>query len=174
MCAIIVLWRGVIMKLTNEEKIIVEKNHNLIYSFANNKGLKVEEWYGVLAEALCVTSMVWVEGGSTFAYLFYKIAENSVKNAYRDMNRDVRSANIKPISLDVLFSIGCVEDNMDYIEVLDVLQSLDPEMSEIIDMRLRGLTQNEISEITGMSQASVSYKLKSLIEKYNDYKKSIS
>jgi len=41
------------MKLTPEQSQIVADNHDLIYWYANMKHLDCEEWYDLLAIALC-------------------------------------------------------------------------------------------------------------------------
>jgi RNA polymerase sigma factor (sigma-70 family) len=41
------------IRLTNEQRTIVEKNHRLIYFFCNQKKLRIEEWYDIFAIALC-------------------------------------------------------------------------------------------------------------------------
>lgn len=39
--------------LTDEERKLVEDNHELIYTVANSMGIDLEEFYGVLAIGLC-------------------------------------------------------------------------------------------------------------------------
>ena len=50
----LLLFKGGLMnnQLTKEQQELVEKNHNLIYGFANKNKLNIEEYYGILANTL--------------------------------------------------------------------------------------------------------------------------
>ena len=45
------VWNDI--KLTNDQRKLVEQNHNLIYAFLHTKNLNIEEWYDICAISLC-------------------------------------------------------------------------------------------------------------------------
>ena len=49
------------MKLTEEQKKLVEDNHNLIYGYCHRYNLNVEEYYGDLAVTLCEAAQTYKE-----------------------------------------------------------------------------------------------------------------
>ena len=63
------------MKLTEEQKKLVEENHNLIYGFLRMKELEDDEYYDIVAYGLCKAAMKYdsTKGKfSTFAYKYMK------------------------------------------------------------------------------------------------------
>lgn len=72
------------MKLNNEQKNIVEANHNLIYKFAQNYHLDLEQYYDVLAIGLCKAALYY-KGDTEFQFSTYafKVMKNEYLNAYR-------------------------------------------------------------------------------------------
>lgn len=60
-------WR----KITEEQKKIVEDNHNLIYSFLREYKLPIDEWYGLAAIGLCKAAMSYDNNLSKFSVYAY-------------------------------------------------------------------------------------------------------
>ena len=62
-------------KLSNEQREFVEQNHGLIYSYAHRKKLNLEEYYGILALALCQAAVLWDKRKSSFStYVYMKMS----------------------------------------------------------------------------------------------------
>lgn len=53
--------------MTSETKELVTENHNLIFHFLNKRNMSMEEWYDVLAIALCNAAETFDENKSKFA-----------------------------------------------------------------------------------------------------------
>lgn len=60
-----------ISKLNNEQRKLVEDNHNLIYSFLHKQALSVGGWYDICAIGLCKAALHYkgTTNFSTFAYI---------------------------------------------------------------------------------------------------------
>ena len=66
--------------LSPEQQKLVEDNHNLIYSFAHSRRLKLEQYYDVLAICLCNAACDYEKNKGEFSTLAYKYMENGVRN----------------------------------------------------------------------------------------------
>ena len=65
-------------KLDEKQKKLVEENHSLIYSFAHSHNLPLDEYYDILAIALCKAGMTFKpELGHAFSTYAYKIMWNA-------------------------------------------------------------------------------------------------
>lgn len=53
--------------MTSEAKELVTENHNLIFHFLNKRNMNIEEWYGILAIALCNAAETFDKNRSKFA-----------------------------------------------------------------------------------------------------------
>lgn len=71
-----------ISKLNNEQRKLVEENHNLIYSFLNNQALSINEWYDICAIGLCKAALTF-NGTTKFSTFAYKCMLNSVRSVMR-------------------------------------------------------------------------------------------
>lgn len=88
------------MKLNEEQKKLVEENHNLIYSFLKYRNLSlnaVEDWYGTAAIGLCKAAMAFDDSrGLKFSTLAYVCMERAVDCVKRKEKKNVKVS----ISLD--------------------------------------------------------------------------
>lgn len=153
------------MKMTNKQKQLAELNHNLIYSYAHFKNLSVDKWYGLLAESLCKTAMVYDESRGEFSTLFFQIAGCDVHNERRKMQTIGRKHDVDKKPVDEHNIITCDYDQQHLI-VLDHIKSLDSSMEKLIDLKVAGLTSREIADVLGVSQSTVNLRLRTLKAKY--------
>lgn len=65
--------------LTEEQRLLVENNHNLIYYYANRNRLDLEEYYDVLAIGLCKAAKYYNESSG---YAFTTYAMKALKNEH--------------------------------------------------------------------------------------------
>lgn len=168
------------MKLTEEQCLIVEENHNLIYSYIHKNYLDLEEWYGLLAIELCKAVKVWDKEKGTLSTIFYYMCDNRVKHEYRRTQAKKRqhegmlsldytyidnSGNQK--TLEELAQFGVepeYEGEMYNGELLE--EMLQDEHGEIIRLSYLGYNQAEIGEMIDLSQSQVSRILKKMRNKY--------
>lgn len=169
---------------------LVEDNHNLIYSFAHLKKLDLEEYYDLLAIALCKAALVYDKNKGMFSTLVYMCMDNEVKLIKRKENAQKAIPKYMVDSLDYIYS----SDNDDSENSLkdkiikDIFpapdenvvnaimfnnfyyQNLDNRERLIVDSVFQGKNQTDISKILSVSQPQVSrllIKIKTKWIKYN-------
>ena len=71
------------MKLNNEQRKLVEDNHKLIYFFASKNNIDVDEYYDILALALCQAAYHYDKTKGAFSTIAMKIMELKMLNEYR-------------------------------------------------------------------------------------------
>lgn len=170
------------MKLTEEESLIVEANHNLIYSYINRKHLDIEEWYGLLAIELCEAVRIWDEERGALSTIFYYMCDNRIKGEYRRTQAKKRQHG-GMLSLDYTYTDGSgTERTLEDISKLGVELEYDDEMAnneilyemlrdkhgEIIRLLYLGYNQREIAEIINVSQSRVNKILSNMRNKYSE------
>ena len=68
-------------KLTDDQRKLVEKNHNLIYTFARKYKINLDEYYGLLAIGLCIAARIYDPNkGLAFSTLAYQCMRNQYFN----------------------------------------------------------------------------------------------
>lgn len=162
------------MTLTPQQQELVEKNHNLIYSFAKEKNLYIDDYYDILAIGLCRAAIYYdndkTKGSlSTIAYhcmmselgRYYnkktKIPEDlmlsldaPIKNKKTSENSNVFLNNI------VDCSIGC-DKLIESESVCDAFKSkLKKTERQILDFLLEGMSQTEIAKIMNCTHQYIS------------------
>ena len=171
-------------RLNDEQRKLVEDNHNLIYTFMRSHGLEIEEWYDVLAIALCKAA-IGFNGTSAFSTYAYKVMLNSVRQAMRDANAQRRNNVYGSVSISeaVVVNRGeiiyTVEDflasrNNTSQEALGgvwaewFIERLPLNTLKFLYERMQGFTCREIAVETGVSPARVSHVLKNLCRYCNE------
>lgn len=168
--------------LNDEQRRLVELNHNLIYSFLRSKYLSmdsVEDWYGVAAIGLCKAALVYDENReakfSTLAYIcmnnevrmvLRKKRINNVISLYTETTEDKKSyiEEIIPDTYDFTYSV--------YLN--DAISSASKNLTErnqkilnlIID---NGMKCSEVAVIFGISKQMVNRIYHNFISKIKDY-----
>jgi RNA polymerase sigma factor (sigma-70 family) len=167
------------MKLTENQSKLVEQNHNLIYGFAKKYNLDIEEWYGVLALALCKTALSFDSEKAKFSTLYYLCASQCVEVEKRKERTQKRIPKESCISLDEpiddtdLTLKTCLADTrIDFVKDLELkeqlytlLKTLSERDKKILRLVQLGVPQEVIGKIAGMSQSNVSRKLNQLRKK---------
>lgn len=86
--------------LNDQQRRIVEENHNLIYAFMNQHKLDSEEYYGLCAIGLCKAAETMDKNKhyslSTYAF---KCMENEIRDSIRGTNAEKRKSNKGNISI---------------------------------------------------------------------------
>ena len=145
------------MKLTEEQKKIVEDNHNLIYSFAHSKNLNLDYWYDILAIELCKSVMKHNPQKASLSTLFYLKASRTV---IMEMNKINAKKRMGEQMTTELFPNQLVGNNEEYEDII-----LEDELSAskyypILKLKYEGYSQKEIAKMLDISQSQVSRALK--------------
>lgn len=169
------------MRLTKDQSNLVEDNHSLIYGYARDYGLDIDEWYGALAIELCNAAAVHDVYKGSLSTLFYRMATNMMNSYYRSegafkrqdggmlsLDYEHYSDDGSPVTLeDLIQPVGTesVEDMLILEEKVDNL--LEGEYGDIIQLRMDGYSQEEIGRQLGMTQQNVSLVLQELREEFD-------
>lgn len=166
--------------ITEEQKELVEKNHNLIYSFLQKQHLSIEDWYGLAAIGLCKAAITFNKEMSSFSTCAYKCMFTHI---YSEKRKELQARTIP--SNQILYYQTETSDNngnksniMNYIPSKENVEEtvlsdiifdeynklLNDRDKKIFILFKNGYTQREISKIVGCSQPQVSRVKKKLKE----------
>lgn len=149
------------MKLNDKQRKLVEDNHSLIFWYAHKNHLDLEEWYGILALALCKAALKYDEEKSKFTTYAVMSMKNEMLAELRKRKADKRMLYSEVLTGDMLETQAVTKGDLDSLVMLkDILQN-DPR-GELLGLYINGYTQAEIAEILGISQAHVSRIITSL------------
>lgn len=160
------------MKLNDEQRRLVEDNHNLIYGFIHKRGLNVDNWYDIIAIELCKTIMDYNPDRGAMSTYFYMRCDSKVKNMYRRSNAKKRTHNgIVNLEEKEYTQIDTMNHRVEELKEQKLLQDLledNPENAEMLLLLYEGYTQYEVADMIGMSQAQVSRRLKKIKRRFID------
>lgn len=164
------------LKLTNEQRRFVSKNHNLIYDYAYTYNLDIDEWYGVLAIGLCKATMGKFDNTkSKFSTFAYKCMRNAVKQEYLKRSQDKEEANNHTVSIftptinnqqsegecnyaDIIPNLHIRVDTEAMLKVAlkEAISNLKTDnQRKIISLITYGYTQSEVAQITNKQRSYV-------------------
>ena len=146
------------MKLNDEQKLLAEKQHNLIYSFLNKRGMKIDDWYDVLAIALCNAVLKYKPEKGKFSKYAFRAFDNAVKMEMRKNNSKKRNAEV--VSIDNIWNLGTEFDLeemvLENVNITGKLNSMDIKTAKVLNLYAKNKTQEQIAKELGISQAQVS------------------
>jgi len=170
--------------LTPEECQLIEKHHNLIYSFLHKYNYSVDEYYGLAALALCYAAHTYKEdlgAFSTYAYksMYFKITR------YNELQSSCTKAPKEPnLSLDYMYRDDNHEEEgqtfydflPDDIDIEDDIiakicyESFVNKQSErdkkLLSLFESGLNGPEVSQAMGYSKSNANMIRRTLKDKY--------
>ena len=172
--------------LTNEQRSLVEKNHNLIYSFARYKNLNVDDYYDILAIGICNAAIVYNEEKGKFSTIAFTCMETILFQQQRHERRQsaipdsmILSYNAKMDGgysdsedsfIDTFASKDCMHDTVEGAiiknELLNVLTEREREIAELL---YNGFDTVQIATLRGCSKQNISYCVKKMRKKLKDY-----
>ena len=154
---------GVIkMKLTSEQSLIVEQNHNLIYWYANMRHIDIQEWYDLLAIELCLAVQKFNPEKSSLSN-YYKIrCDNLVAKEYTKSQYQ-KNAHNGHVEMEDHINMEAPDD---LGELLDLNILFEGPFGEIIRLKADGYTQSEIAHMVGVTQSYVSKVITKVKEDY--------
>lgn len=150
------------MRLNDEQRKLVEDNHDLIYWYANKGGLALGEWYDLLAITLCYSALKYNPNKGAFSTYFKLRADGMVSKEYRKHNTQKRYNNNIPYIENAHFQLEPDNPHMEF-ELKEMMES---ENGDIIRMKYEGYTQTEMAQKLGLSQSYVSKIIRKLRDEY--------
>lgn len=157
------------MRLTKEQRALVERHHKLIYSFLVKHQLPVDAYYGECAEGLCKAAAAYEEGKGAFSTLAYRYMFTEMSHALR---RDRRQQSITKKLLDRPAPGPIDLTKAEAQELTTVLLVALPERKrQILALLLQGHSQRAISDELGVSRQAVSRNVKRIRETYEEMTK---
>ena len=159
------------MKLTEEQKRLVEENHDLIYFTLRKFNWNIEDYYGVAAYALCRAAITYNPAKNiSFSTYAVKAMFNQVWNFRLYEMR--KSPKEHMLSLEQDITIGqddysgrlseMVSDHGSQIEegykrlyLSDLLTSLSERDKQILQLRMLGYNPKQISKILNISYTTM-------------------
>lgn len=172
--------------LTPEQRKLAEKHHNFIFYFMKRKGLDQEEFYDILAIALCKAVRTYDPSEYAFATYCYRCFENALRMYIRDNKRRVQSApfsafeihddsgdidNVIEETVSCEKAIQTFDELETYMAMEGFVSHIPEKLRQVLDLHLKEYTQQQIAEILGTSQSQVSRmlaKIRILYKKYID------
>lgn len=164
--------------LTKEQKALVEENIGLIPFTMEKNGIvsDYDEWYGVLAEGLCLAALNYDSTLSKFSTFAIHCMENKIRHERRKTfslkRRGITISLDEPIHLedshkeltlqDIIGTSLSVDEQFISFRLEEYLT--DKELS-IIDLLMRGFGQEYIAGKLNMSQGNVSRVIKKIRNK---------
>lgn len=161
--------------LNEKQKNLVEENYNLIYKYAKDHKLDIEEFSGLLSIGLCKAALNYDSDKTKFSTFAYRCMGNEVSNYLRKINA------VKHLRHDTVYSMEAFDENYDspisetllmvsseniereYIfkaEFQKEYDKLKDQVKNIVALKYRGYTNNEVAEIMNMKASAVSMALK--------------
>lgn len=160
------------MKLTEEQKKMVENNHNLIYGYCMKKKLNIDDWYGDLAISLCEAVQNYDSNKSKFSTYAYKYFDNKVLYINRENRFEKRKINLLKTEIDTENISEEYNDKVSKKVLKDKYYTLDSEYNcnlimekfdnDIGRLAVNGLTQIEIAKKLNISFSKVQKTLNNL------------
>jgi RNA polymerase sigma factor (sigma-70 family) len=153
-------------KLTEEEKMLVEKSHNLIYWYIHKHHLDLDECYDLLALRLITTAKKYLQDTNLQRYSFTTIVSRSFFSAVGNSLRKNRGTCI---SMDAALTdtltlnesiLTALPDDKSAIPIKCAINSLDESKRKILSLYIDGYTVREISKKCGYSKSAVGQKIR--------------
>lgn len=155
-------------QLTDEQQRIVTDNHNLIYWYARNRNLNIDDWYDLLAIEFCETVMKWNKERGTLSNYFKKRMDNKLINHMNSINCQKRKAEVIQY-VEELHQDDGVENDILLQELL--IGGITPLEAKVLKMKYAGYTHKEVCEVLNISGVKLRKIIAKLRKEYhNEYK----
>ena len=171
--------------LTKKQQELIEQNHNLIYKFAYDKNLVIDEYYDILAIGMCKAAKAHDESKGKFSTIAYCCMYNELKNHWKYINKKSYIEG-KTFSYDALKCTDDAENNVNLIEIIsdncsvqDIVENnilitsfintLKNKEKYILMLLIRGIKQNEMVSYLNCSKQNVNNYVKRIRKKWIKY-----
>lgn len=159
-------------KLTEEQKKLVSNNHDLIEKFMGIKKLTDDDYYYVLAKALCKAAMNYNKDLSSFRTYAVYVLNTALKNENRkrcqpttvpkniilSANKNVGLADERMSILDLLKypNVADVDDRVILkVSIEECIKCLTDREKEIVDLLSRGYTRKQVAETLSTDKKTI-------------------
>ena len=169
--------------LNDEQRKIVENNHDLIYGYAHKMGISIDEYYDILAIGLCKAAKAFDESKGRFSTLAYCCMKNEMCRYYEGISKKSCVPDSMVVSYDAQDVRDDIENRKSFLEVLSDPQSyknaesitmyqeffdvLNDKEKVVVRYLLEGYTQTEIAEILNCKRQNLP--INSIRRKIVDY-----
>ena len=181
------------MKLTEEQRKLIEENHNLIYGFLKINELDKDEYYDTAAFGLCKAAIKYDSSKGIFSSFAYKCMTSEM---YHQWSYDARKCRIPKKIIYSYNHFHNVENNEQVVntdltsfewnknnnhnrDVADIITEkekiskflplLKEEEWSIVKYLVSGFNQQEIADKFNISHQAVSEKIKNIRIKWQEY-----
>ena len=171
--------------LTEEQRELVELNHDLIFGYAKRRNLSVDDYYDILAIGLCKAASSFDKNKGTFATLAYSCMENEVYRYWRRINRksaipqemlvsydvpiDEDSDNFNAIVSNIADDCLTCDIVMDKTSSSAIMKKLTDDEKKIIYLIADGYTYAEISKEFKCTRQYIGYCVEKIRKKCISY-----
>lgn len=156
-----------VITITDEQKKLVEDNHNLIYSFLSKHNLSVDDYYDLAAIGLCTAAITYNSKKSNFSTYAYQCIKTSIIGETRKLNFQRTIPNDKIVYYQSTFNSDG-EDELQYIDSLpsqddvedsviesDFMDKFSEKDKTIIKLIMAGYSQREIGKMLGCTGSNI-------------------
>lgn len=172
--------------LTAKQQELVEANHNLIYKFANEKKLNLDDYYDVLAIGLCLAATVYDESKGKFSTVAYRCMNNKLHDYWRHAYRKTTVPESMIFSYDTPNDLDDNPNNGGYLNAFasncstqdivitnmmqDILiNMLTKREQAVARLMLAGIKQLDIATMLDCSRQNVGTLVKNIRKKWINY-----
>mgnify|MGYP003296767794 CR=1 FL=1 len=175
-----------IKSLTEEQRKLVEENHNLIFKFANKKNISIDEYYDILAIGMCNAASIFDSNKGSFSTIAFHCMENELNLYWRhtnrmcavpdgmvvsyDAHRNTEDSKVEDSFLSILSDDSftheiAIGDTM-FLILIDMLTDKEKNIALLL---ISGYTQEEIAEKMNCSRQNIGNYIKHIRKKIFDY-----
>jgi len=158
-------------RLTKEEQIFAEENHNLVYTFLNQKGLDESEYYDIVIMAYLksirgylINSKV-LENKSNFSTLAWRAMQNAVnktkkkEKSFASLDEIVNSDLDYPL-IDILGHEDDFDEKLAYFELLKQIRPyLTAKEEEVLRRKADGYKYSDLAKFEGITNSGIGSRL---------------
>lgn len=170
--------------LTSAQRKLAEENHAFIFYYMKRKGLDQDEFYDILAYALCKAARAYDPTQCAFATFCWSCFENEIGMfrrsqskritalpfSYYDTKVDEETQNLIYKTVPDPDAEQRIDETETAILIKDFVKNLPEKLEQTLKLRLQGYSQREIARMVGVNQTMVSRRLAKIREMFNDYK----
>lgn len=121
--------------MTEQQKKLVEENHNLIYGFLHKQNLDPEEYYDLAAIALCEAAQIYdPDRGISFSTLGYRCMYNCIGHEIRKSNTKKRQGAV------LSYYQATTDDSTSFLDLMESARNVEKEA--VFRIMLKNLMSN--------------------------------
>lgn len=178
--------------MTESQKALVSKHHNLIYGFMRKHEMirtdktDVSNWYGILAIALIKAGHNWNEARGSFTSYAWGLMANAYKDEIKSKKASKRNGIVVSLDEPIGVSEGeevCIGDIIpdessendlenyviNKIMFINVFAVLSQKEEVVIESKMNSHTNREIAQKLNCSEQNIGYMIRKIRKKISVY-----